>query len=180
MKPRASRQKGFSLVELLVTALIFSIGLLGLAVLQVTTLRSNTSSRNRFTATSLAEGCMSAIQAEGAMSWAYAANIQGAGTAYPTARRVYTGAASGYFGGALVKGAFDINGDPVATGSVNQVFTVTWAQNPITASSPAVAVTGMNLTEFVVTVSWTDQAFDAKGNALTTPNSMSMSRLIRY
>jgi len=32
MKPRASRQQGFSLVELLVTALIFAIGLLGLGI----------------------------------------------------------------------------------------------------------------------------------------------------
>jgi len=178
MKPRASRQKGFSLVELLVTALIFSIGLLGLAVLQVSTLRSNTSSRNRFTATSLAEGCMSAIQAEGAASWAFAAQIQGNGTSYPLTR-VYTGGANGTFG--ATAGAFDMNGDPVVSGSPTQVFTVNWVQKPVTAGGPAVTVSGLNLREFVVTVSWQDQATDAQGNALpANSNSMSMSRLIRY
>ena len=174
MKPRASRQQGFSLVELLVTALIFAIGLLGLAVLQVSTLRANSGGRNRFTATSLAEGCMSAIQAEGANSWAYASGISGNGAAYPVALRVYTGATlHGTFG------TFDVNGQPVAAGSATQVFTVKWVQNAAGAQVPGNAIAGMNMREFVVTVSWTDQATSAAGTNMTA-SSMSMSRLIRY
>lgn len=164
MKPRASRQQGFSLVELLVTALIFAIGLLGLAVLQVSTLRANSGGRNRFTATSLAEGCMSAIQAEGANSWAYASGIVGNGKAYP-GPKVYTG---GNLNGPF--GTFDINGQPVVAASPTQVFTVSWVQKAVGTQVPNGGIAGMNLREFVVTVAWTDQA----------PATLSMSRLIRY
>jgi prepilin-type N-terminal cleavage/methylation domain-containing protein len=173
MRSRTGRQKGFSLVELLVTALIFGIGMLGLAALQVSTFRSNTGGRNRFTATSLAEGCMSAIQAEGSASFAYAAGIAGNGGAYPIAR-VYTGAtATGTFG------TFDINGSPIAKTSPSKVFTVTWTQNNANSPVPKSAITGMNLSEFVVQVQWQDQATSAAGAALA-PSSLSMSRLIRY
>jgi prepilin-type N-terminal cleavage/methylation domain-containing protein len=174
MNLRASREKGFSLVELLVTALIFGIGMLGLAALQVSTLRSNTGGRNRFTATSLAEGCMSAIQAEGAMSWAYATGIQGGGAPYPLTR-IYTGTSptTGTFG------TFDVNGQPVAAGSPTAVFTVKWTQNAQSSQVPSAAITGVNLREFVVKVTWQDQLTSASGTTLAA-SSMSMSRLIRY
>lgn len=170
---RVSRQSGFSLVELLVTALIFGIGMLGLAALQVSTLRTNSGGRNRFTATSLAEGCMSAIQAEGSSSWIYAAGIKGTGVAYPVPR-VYTGGvAAGNFG------TFDINGLPVALGDPATVFTVTWAKNGATSPTPKAPITGMDMREFIVTVSWQDQAVDAAGGVMPV-STLTMSRLIRY
>jgi type IV pilus assembly protein PilV len=51
-RPRASR--GFTLIEALVALLVLSIGLLGVAALQLTSLRSNTSSSYRSQATFLA------------------------------------------------------------------------------------------------------------------------------
>ena len=172
MTRRSSRQSGFSLVELLVTALIFGIGLLGLAALQVSTLRSNSGGRNRFTAAALAEGCLSAIQAEGSMSWTFAAGIRGKGVPYPVARE-YTGKANGAFG------SFDVNGLPTVVGDPTTVFTVNWARNAAGSPSPKAPITGMDLREFVVTVIWQDQAVDAAGGALP-PSTMTMSRLIRY
>lgn len=173
MMPRASRQSGFSLVELLMTALIFGIGLLGLAALQVSTIRSNAGGRNRFTATALAEGCLSSIQAEGNNSWIYAAGIRGTGVAYPSARTYTGGNAAGPFG------TFDINGLPVAAGDPATVFTVRWAKNNATDATPKAPIMGMDLREFVVTVTWQDQAVDAAGGAMPM-STMSMSRLIRY
>jgi type IV pilus assembly protein PilV len=171
---RRSSQSGFSLIELLVTSLIFAIGLLGLSALQLATLRSNSGGRNRFTAAALAEGCLSAIQSEGSRSWAYAAGLEStATTTYPVAR-IYTGATS-----AGTYGAFDINGQPLAIGNANTLFTVTWTKNAAVAPSPTTPITGMNLREFVVTVTWQDQAVGAAGTALA-PSTMSMSRLIRY
>jgi type IV pilus assembly protein PilV len=49
-----NKQKGFTLLEILISVLILSIGLLGLAGLQLTALRSNTSAYNRSLATTLA------------------------------------------------------------------------------------------------------------------------------
>ncbi|WIL21862.1 prepilin-type N-terminal cleavage/methylation domain-containing protein [Geothrix sp.] len=173
MTSRASRQSGFTLVELLMTALIFGIGLLGLAALQVSTLRSNSGGRNRFTATALAEGCLSAIQSEGNNSWIYSAGIKGTGVAYPLAR-VYTGGnATGPFG------SFDINGLPVAVGDPTTVFTVQWSRNNANAATPKAPIMGMDMREFVVTVTWRDQAVDASGSAMPA-STLSMSRLIRY
>ena len=169
MRSRAARQTGFSLIELMMTAFIFGVGLLGLAALQVATLRNNTGGRNRFTATSLAEGCMSAIQAEGSTSWNYAAGILGTTTnpAFPTALKKFTGAGmAGSFG------SFDVNGLPLATGDPKTVFTVAWTRLGAVASGPGTQapITNMNLREFVVTVSWQDQ----------TASTLSLSRLIRY
>lgn len=48
------KQGGFSLLEILISVLILSIGLLGLAGLQLTALKNNTSAYNRSLATTLA------------------------------------------------------------------------------------------------------------------------------
>ncbi len=173
MTPRASRQSGFTLVELLMTALIFGIGLLGLAALQVSTLRSNSGGRNRVTATALAEGCLSAAQAEGSLSWSFAAGALGA-TANFAGARPYTGAnANGVFG------QFDVNGQPVPLNDPAQVFTVSWARLAPTDATPKLAITNMNMNEFVVTVTWQDQVAGADGTKLT-PSTLTLSRLIRY
>jgi type IV pilus assembly protein PilV len=51
---RRSRQRGFSLIEVLVAVVVLSIGLLGLAALQASTTRSNHSALLRTQATNLA------------------------------------------------------------------------------------------------------------------------------
>lgn len=170
---RSSRQSGFSLAELLVTALIFGIGLLGLAALQVSTLRSNAGGRNRITAASLAEGCLSSIQAEGSLSWSYAAGVMGPTVAYAGARPYTGGTANGTFG------TFDVNGQPVVAADLTKVFEVKWVRLASTDATPKAAITGMNMNEFVVTVAWQDQAFGADGTAFA-PSTLSLSRLIRY
>ena len=174
---RTPRQSGFSLIELLVTALIFGIGLLGLAALQVSTLRANSGGRNRISAASLAEACLSAAQGEGSLSWSYAAGVMGASAVYPAASRIYTGgAATGTFG------YFDVNGQQVLAADPTLVFTVDWVRLNPTAATPKAAITKMNMNEFVVTVHWTDQVKDASGAVIasTALPTLSMSRLIRY
>lgn len=50
----AGRERGFSLIEVLITILIFAIGLLGMAALQAVSMRSNQSANFRTQATALA------------------------------------------------------------------------------------------------------------------------------
>lgn len=172
MVRRSSRQSGFSLAELLVTALIFGIGLLGLAALQVSTMRSNAGGRNRVTAAALAEGCLSAAQAEGSLSWSYAAGVMGPTAAYAGARPYTGGTASGTFG------TFNVDGLPVVATDPTKIFDVRWIRLSTTAT-PSAAITGMNMNEFVVTVTWQDQAVGADGTPFPQ-STMSLSRLIRY
>lgn len=173
MTRRHARQRGFSLAELMITALIFGVGLLGLAALQVSTLRNNSGGRNRVTAAGLAEGCLGAIQAEGSLSWSYAAGVMGTSAAYPITR-VYTGGTqTGTFG------TFDVNGQPVAANAETRTFSVAWQRLDATAATPKNAINGMNMNEFVVTVTWQDQALDGSGQALAA-TTLSLSRLVRY
>lgn len=175
MHRRAARQAGFSLIELLVTALIFGIGLLGLAALQVSTMRSNSGGRNRVTASSLAEGCLSAIQAEGSLTWSYSAGVMGSGTVFSGTRTfTQSGTANGTYG------VFDISGQPLVAGDPNRVFSVNWVRRPATAATPSSPITQMNMNEFVVTVTWTDQEKAADGTTNLAPSTLTVSRLIRY
>jgi len=50
---RTGKSHGFSLIEVLVTLVVLSIGLLSLAALQVATLKNNNSALSRFEATTL-------------------------------------------------------------------------------------------------------------------------------
>ena len=156
-----------------VALVFFGIGLLGLAALQVSTLRSNSGGRNRVTAASLAEGCLSAIQAEGSLSWSLVAGAQGSAATWAGAR-TFTGAtATGVFG------YFDVNGQTVLTTDPTKVFTVNWSRLAPSSATPTTPITNMNMNEFVVTVTWQDQITGADGTALAA-TSLTLSRLIRY
>jgi type IV pilus assembly protein PilV len=61
--PSPSRQHGFSLIEVLVTVVVLSIGLLSLAAGQAMSLRNNTSALMRFQATNLAYDILDRMRA---------------------------------------------------------------------------------------------------------------------
>lgn len=66
-----SKQQGFTLIEVLVTAVLMAVGLLGMASLQLTTLRSNQEAYNRSQATQLAYDIADRMRANGAAIGAY-------------------------------------------------------------------------------------------------------------
>lgn len=65
----AGAQRGFSMVEMLITAFIMSIGLLGLTMLQVMSLRGARGGKSLTTAVQVGEMVMDQIEMEGRLSW---------------------------------------------------------------------------------------------------------------
>ncbi|MBM4220364.1 MAG: type IV pilus modification protein PilV [Gammaproteobacteria bacterium] len=57
------RQSGLSLIEVLITVVLVSIGLLGLAGLQLTSVQNSNSSSERFVATTLAQDILERMRA---------------------------------------------------------------------------------------------------------------------
>ncbi|PPC89987.1 MAG: type IV pilus modification protein PilV [Methylobacter sp.] len=66
-----SKQQGFTLVEVLVTVVLMAVGLLGMASLQLTALRSNHEAYSRSQATQLAYDIADRMRANGAATAAY-------------------------------------------------------------------------------------------------------------
>lgn len=68
--PRAlAGQRGFSMIEMLMTAFVLAIGLLGLCMLQTMSLRAARGSRSLNTAVQVASGVLDQIEMEGRSSW---------------------------------------------------------------------------------------------------------------
>jgi type IV pilus assembly protein PilV len=67
-------QSGLSLIEVLITVVLVSIGLLGLAGLQLTSVRNSSSSGERFIATTLAQDILERMRANRAVAIAGGAN----------------------------------------------------------------------------------------------------------
>ncbi len=68
----AARQRGFSLIEVLVSLLVLGFGLLGLALLQTTALKATQSANQRTIATNLAYEVMDMMRANRLLSFRYA------------------------------------------------------------------------------------------------------------
>jgi prepilin-type N-terminal cleavage/methylation domain-containing protein len=81
-----SHQRGFSMLEVLLTAFILGVALLGLTALQTITIKSNTNSRNRTTAVLSGQAALEAISMEGILS----KNAQSLNTTLPTPKYVNT------------------------------------------------------------------------------------------
>ncbi|MGK2905152.1 MAG: type IV pilus modification PilV family protein [Desulfuromonadales bacterium] len=96
-------RSGFSLIELLVAVVILAVGMLGLAELQITAMRTNSKSEGILAATSIAQDAIEQVQAlDGSDPWLQSAtatplplslpsgsiSIQGGGTYTVTYERV--------------------------------------------------------------------------------------------
>jgi len=63
-------QAGFTLVELLVTAFILGVGILGLSLLQVMSIKASRGGRSLSTAALVADKVMDQVELEGRLTWA--------------------------------------------------------------------------------------------------------------
>lgn len=66
---RRRGQAGFTLVELLVTAFILGVGILGLSLLQVMSIKASRGGRSLSTASLVAEKVMDQVELEGRLTW---------------------------------------------------------------------------------------------------------------
>ena len=62
-------QAGFSMIEMLMTAFVLGVGLLGLCMLQTFSLRGARGSRSLVTAVHVGEGILDEVEMEGRLSW---------------------------------------------------------------------------------------------------------------
>jgi prepilin-type N-terminal cleavage/methylation domain-containing protein len=62
-------QRGFTMVEMLMTAFILAVGILGLTMLQVVSLKGTRGSKSLATGVQVAESVMDQIEMEGRLSW---------------------------------------------------------------------------------------------------------------
>jgi len=68
-KPPAHTQRGFSLVEMLMTAFILAVGVMGLTLLQVMSLKGARGGKSLATAIQVGEAVMDRIEMEGRLTW---------------------------------------------------------------------------------------------------------------
>lgn len=156
-RPRTSRfrQRGFSMVEFLMTAFVVAIGLLGLAMLQVMSMRSARGSRNLNTAVLLAERMMDQIEMEGRLSWLNLTDANSTGTL--TQLQCLNKAA--FFQG------FDVDGQPTTAAPV--AAKPTNLPYILTATRTQVATTGVGrISDYAVTIEFLD-IVDQSGTPIT-------------
>lgn len=165
--PRQRRHEaGFSMVEMLMTAVILAVGILGLTMLQLMSIRAARGSKNLTTATQLAEHIMDRVEMEGRLTWLNS-----------TQSKLETpGALVGlsYIGQGKTVRTYNILGMEPRPASAKleeklPFFTVTYVQ-----SLKDAAVAG-RISDCTVTVAWTEQ-IDA--NSRIVPRSVTLVRRI--
>lgn len=178
--PRRRQPGGFSMVEFLVAAFIFAIGLLGLIALQVSAVAQASAGRERTTAAYIVNLILQRAQVEGQYYYlAKSTNL----TPNPNFTAVFTASPGTVLANATF-GGFNVDGVQVtdASGSnltnlatlvpdVNKrspVFTASWARRAYQGTAPTSTT---QTQEFVVNVSWQER---------TQTKYLSMSRDIRY
>lgn len=168
-----SPQRGFSMIELLMAMVIFAIGLLGLAALQVVSLSQSGTGRQRGGATFIAHAVLDRIQAEG-QTTAAERRINANGLPSTTAGWTFIGAADGTPAAGASALLFDINGVQIAPTDTTTpaVFSASW----LSRQGAQDVGKGTALQEFVVNVTW--QEMNPKTKTLTT-KAISVSRYVR-
>lgn len=157
---RGSRQAGFSMVELLITSFILAVGLLGLTMLQIMSMRTSTGSRALGTAVMLGEGVLESIQSEGRQRMLF---LKYSGTAPAT---TYFDSGNGvitqYY-------AFDGTLLPSAT---NKFYTVV-----ITPSDVVTLGTAGGTKQFTIKVTFADTT---KANGTPQTRTATLTRQVAY
>ena len=171
---RIQSQAGFSMIEMLMTALILAIGLLGLAMFQTMALRSTRGNRNVNTAVLLANQILDQAEEEGRLTWLNLTNTQLTGTSNANFTNLKYLAIGN--GGAPLAESFNSQGGAVdATSADLSVNTPFFHTLTAEAAAPS-AVTG-STSLFTVVVNFTDLQYSTNGAQTRT---VTLSRSITH
>lgn len=174
-RPTSSRA-GFSLVEFLMVAIILGVGLLGLAALTTTAMRSYGGSRTRDAAIDLCASVMDRLAVDGRMS----AELRMQPAAIPATALVANavdGNVNTFTDAATNLTTFDLQGQPSATAPI---FTVNWIRRAPKVIAPDPSSRSA-VSEVVVNVQWSEAVKNATtGVSTAQPHYISASRIIRY
>lgn len=138
MRMRRGAQAGFSMIEMLITAFILAVGILGLTMLQTLSLRASRGSRSLASAILVAEQVMDRVEMEGRLSWLNLTDTNRSApsiaTDLPNLRYIVIPA-----GGQLVE-TFNIKGGATDSSSADPLvstpfFTVTTTRVPAAAAA---------------------------------------------
>jgi prepilin-type N-terminal cleavage/methylation domain-containing protein len=169
----ASRQaqRGFSMVEMLMTAFILAVGIMGLTLLQVMSLKGSRGGRSLSTAIQVGEMVMDQIEMEGRLSWLNVSDTK-YNPPLPMAGLQYVNRASM---AAPLK--FTIKGQSPVTGAPNPVdstpfYTVNFAKVDVAAAGSG------TISDFAVTVTFSDQSNPTTGVAI--PRVVTITRRILH
>lgn len=152
---RPKGQAGFSMIEMLMTAFILAIGILGLSMLQVMSLKASRGSRSLTTAVQVGEKVMDQVEMEGRLSWLNITDSQY--TVPPAVPTQYVSLAASAPPAGGLEQVFNIKGQDPQPSSTdpadkNPYFTVTTYRLPDAVGGGA---TG-NMSNFVVRVDFVD------------------------
>lgn len=152
----ARGQRGFSIVEMLLTAFILAVGIMGLTMLQAMALKGARGGRSLGTAVQVGEMVMDQIELEGRLSWLNITATQVAAPA-PLASLKYINkvplAPSQTF---TIKGEVPVAGAPDPT-DTTPFYTVVIAQKDVSAAGTGI------ISDFTVNVNFSDQVNPVTG-----------------
>jgi type IV pilus assembly protein PilV len=143
-------QAGLTLIEVLIALTVLAIGLLGVALMQVSSISGNSFSREMGVATTLGQDMVEKL-----ITLDYTASTRDAALNagnHPTTSDVTANLAPAVFGNAAnrvdERGLWAARATTLGTSAGNLIYTRTWA---VTDNSPAT-----NMLNIAVTVSWTE------------------------
>lgn len=166
---RFRTQSGFSMVEMLMVALVMAIGLLGVASMQLVAIKAATGSQNLSTAALVADRIMDQVEVEGRLCWLNQTSSGTVNTGNEPPNLLY------FAGGTVPNGvtqSFDIKGNPVDAGSASTIFTATITGAAVTSAG---GTTG-RLADVTVVVQFTDIVQGTQ----QIKRSMTLARRILY
>jgi len=168
-EPKRAAQAGFSMIEMLITAFILAVGLLGLAMFQTMSLRASRGSRSVNTAVMVAEQIMDQAEMEGRLSWLNVTDSALTNGTLATLTNIkYLNIAN------PLTEYFNSQGGPVDTTSADPALNTQFF-TAVTSLAPAVAAVVGNVTTVSVNVSFID---NRTGNNTPITRNVYLSRRI--